>query len=125
MIRNVTKYCPFLSLITQIHSIPHTDMSLFVPFIVFQCLVLGSLAQALGCYRNGTFYEEGSQFQPTPCEHCYCNSGIIQCRIAQCYITLCVDPVHDPNKCCPDCPNGKLSKFVLSNLDLVSNIKIT
>ncbi|KAK3088755.1 hypothetical protein FSP39_023368 [Pinctada imbricata] len=58
------------------------------------------------CLHNGKTYQVGS-FQPSPCEHCQCTStGRAFCAIADCFITPCVDSIHDPTKCCPVCPNG-------------------
>ncbi|KAK3605871.1 hypothetical protein CHS0354_017776 [Potamilus streckersoni] len=60
-----------------------------------------------GCVRDGKHYAVQQSFQPSPCEHCTCSlSGEVFCAIADCFITPCVDAVHDPTKCCPVCPNG-------------------
>ncbi|KAL4230644.1 von Willebrand factor C domain-containing protein 2-like [Mactra antiquata] len=62
---------------------------------------------AATCTYNGITYHSGESFQPSPCEHCYCPpGGHVACAIADCFFTPCVDAVHDPTKCCPQCPNG-------------------
>ncbi|KAL3870502.1 hypothetical protein ACJMK2_038557 [Sinanodonta woodiana] len=60
-----------------------------------------------GCVRDGKHYAVQESFQPSPCEHCMCTiHGEVACAIADCFITPCVDAVHDPTQCCPVCPNG-------------------
>ena len=70
------------------------------------------------CVRDGKTYQVGESFQPTPCEHCFCSpDGRDVCAVADCFFTPCVDAVHDPTKCCPQCPNGifknYLNKFII------------
>ena len=60
------------------------------------------------CVRNGMTYAPGESFSPSPCEHCYCNGGNVACAIADCFGAPCADAIHDPKRCCPVCPNGKL-----------------
>lgn len=60
-----------------------------------------------GCYYQGSHYPLGS-FKPTPCEYCQCSiSGQAMCAIADCAPPQCADYVHEKDKCCPTCPNGK------------------
>lgn len=60
-----------------------------------------------GCYYQGSYYPVGS-FKPTPCEYCQCSiSGQAMCAIADCAPPQCADAVHEKDKCCPTCPNGK------------------
>lgn len=62
---------------------------------------------AAGCYYQGSYYPVGS-FKPTPCEYCQCSiSGQAMCAIADCAPPQCADAVHEKDKCCPTCPNGK------------------
>ncbi|XP_061185808.1 von Willebrand factor C domain-containing protein 2-like [Saccostrea echinata] len=64
------------------------------------------LTTTAGCYYQGSYYPIGS-FKPTPCEYCQCTtSGQAMCAIADCFITPCVDAIHEKDKCCPTCPNG-------------------
>ncbi|WAR00055.1 VWC2-like protein [Mya arenaria] len=49
----------------------------------------------------------GDSIRKSACEPCYCgHNGHINCAIVDCFFTLCVDSVHDPDHCCPQCPNG-------------------
>lgn len=60
------------------------------------------------CTYHGKTYPLGHSFHPSPCEHCTCTQmGRVMCAIADCFFTPCVNPIHDPNKCCPVCPDGK------------------
>ena len=84
------------------------------------CIILGLFVNAKpqtdGCYKDGKYYQEGSNFQPRPCEHCSCNQGNVSCTVAECLVTLCVDPIYDPNMCCPVCPNGKCIPWVCQRI---------
>ncbi|XP_060572485.1 von Willebrand factor C domain-containing protein 2-like [Ruditapes philippinarum] len=84
----------------------------------FICVLLAVITSCLAnstpptlkqvCVRDGKTYQIGQSFQPTPCEHCFCSAdGRVVCAIADCFFTPCVDAVHDPTKCCPQCPNGE------------------
>lgn len=77
--------------------------------VVYGSTVLPMTATAPnGCMHEGTHYNIGDSFQPSPCEHCYCTpDGNVACAIADCFFVPCVDAVHDPKQCCPVCPNGK------------------
>lgn len=77
-----------------------------------------------GCYYQGSHYPMGS-FKPTPCEYCQCSiSGQAMCAIADCAPPQCADYVHEKDKCCPTCPNGKYYMFTfdekLHNLDIIT-----
>ena len=85
------------------------------------CLTLAFIATCLasttppqvhvvsGCVHNGVTYKLGESFQESPCSPCYCsNDGRVSCAIVDCFFTLCADAIHDPTKCCPVCPNGRL-----------------
>ncbi|XP_060073928.1 von Willebrand factor C domain-containing protein 2-like [Ylistrum balloti] len=59
------------------------------------------------CLVNGTYYNAGESFQKSPCSPCFCgNNGQPICAITDCFFTPCVNPVTDPTKCCPTCPDG-------------------
>ena len=60
-----------------------------------------------GCVWDGQSYPEGPEFRPDACTFCHCFQGRPMCAVADCFIPPCVDPVRDPNQCCPTCPNGK------------------
>ncbi|XP_061188123.1 von Willebrand factor C domain-containing protein 2-like [Saccostrea echinata] len=89
---------------------------LSIYFLATAFLVVGSrdfpiLATTVpGCLYHGKWYQAGS-FQHSPCEPCQCtSSGQAYCAIVDCFFDGCVDAVHDPNKCCPQCPNGRNCK---------------
>ncbi|XP_048754813.2 brorin-like [Ostrea edulis] len=64
------------------------------------------LTTTAGCYYQGSYHPVGP-FSPSPCEDCHCpTSGKVICAITDCFITPCVDAVHEKDKCCPTCPNG-------------------
>lgn len=47
-------------------------------------------------------------FQVSPCEKCRCEAnGEVLCTVSACPQTECVDPVYEPDQCCPICKNGK------------------
>ncbi|XP_033760955.1 von Willebrand factor C domain-containing protein 2-like [Pecten maximus] len=59
------------------------------------------------CLVNGTYYNSGESFQKDPCSPCFCgDNGLPICAITDCFFTQCVNPVRDPTKCCPTCPDG-------------------
>ncbi|OWF36717.1 von Willebrand factor C domain-containing protein 2-like [Mizuhopecten yessoensis] len=59
------------------------------------------------CLVNGTYYSPGESFQRDPCSPCFCgDNGQTNCAIVDCFFTPCVNPVNDPTKCCPICPDG-------------------
>lgn len=46
-------------------------------------------------------------FQVSPCERCRCEAnGEVLCTVSACPQTECVDPVYEPDQCCPICKNG-------------------
>ncbi|XP_030893300.1 brorin [Leptonychotes weddellii] len=43
----------------------------------------------------------------SPCERCRCEAnGEVLCTVSACPQTECVDPVYEPDQCCPICKNG-------------------
>ncbi|KAK7107805.1 hypothetical protein V1264_015656 [Littorina saxatilis] len=57
------------------------------------------------CEYEGQTYPEG-EFWLNPCSSCLCRGGEVNCALVDCFYTPCVDWVHDPEQCCPVCPNG-------------------
>ncbi|XP_067842986.1 von Willebrand factor C domain-containing protein 2-like isoform X1 [Heptranchias perlo] len=44
---------------------------------------------------------------PSPCEWCRCEaSSEVHCVVADCAVPECVNPVYEPEQCCPVCKNG-------------------
>ncbi|KAK7834465.1 hypothetical protein U0070_017651 [Myodes glareolus] len=42
----------------------------------------------------------------SPCERCRCEAnGEVLCTVSACPQTECVDPVYEPDQCCPICKN--------------------
>ncbi|XP_062574847.1 von Willebrand factor C domain-containing protein 2-like [Saccostrea cucullata] len=80
-------------------------------FLVGQSQDLPVLATAAsGCLYHGKHYPIGP-FKPSACEPCHCtSSGQAYCAIVDCFFGGCVDAVHDPDHCCPVCPNGRNCK---------------
>ncbi|XP_056009581.1 von Willebrand factor C domain-containing protein 2-like [Ostrea edulis] len=63
-----------------------------------------------GCLYHGKYYPVGS-FKPSACQPCQCtSSGQAFCAIVDCFFGGCVDAVHNPDHCCPVCPNGRNCK---------------
>ncbi|XP_029445616.1 brorin isoform X2 [Rhinatrema bivittatum] len=57
-------------------------------------------------FRDKT-YQTLEEFTVSPCERCRCESnGEVLCTVAACPQTECVDPVYEPEQCCPICKNG-------------------
>lgn len=47
--------------------------------------------------------------QPSPCEWCRCEpNNEVHCVVSDCAVPECVNPVYEPEQCCPICKNGKL-----------------
>lgn len=50
--------------------------------------------------------------QPSPCEWCRCEpNNEVHCVVADCAVPECVNPVYEPEQCCPICKNGKNGLF--------------
>uniref|UniRef100_H3B3K7 von Willebrand factor C domain containing 2 n=1 Tax=Latimeria chalumnae TaxID=7897 RepID=H3B3K7_LATCH len=57
-------------------------------------------------FREKT-YSALEEFMVSPCEKCRCeSSGEVLCTVSACPETECVDPVYEPDQCCPICKNG-------------------
>ncbi|XP_045443119.1 brorin [Pipistrellus kuhlii] len=59
------------------------------------------------CQFRGRTYRLLEEFAVSPCERCRCEaSGEVLCSVSECPQTECVDPVYEPDQCCPICKNG-------------------
>ncbi|XP_075067396.1 brorin [Mixophyes fleayi] len=59
------------------------------------------------CEFRGKTYQSLEEFIVSPCEKCRCDSnGEVMCTVSACPQTECVDPVYEPDQCCPICKNG-------------------
>ncbi|XP_043911405.1 brorin-like [Protopterus annectens] len=59
------------------------------------------------CEYDGKTYQLMEEFMPSPCERCRCESNrAIYCTVTECPSVQCVNPVYEPEKCCPVCKNG-------------------
>ncbi|XP_062817087.1 von Willebrand factor C domain-containing protein 2-like isoform X4 [Anolis carolinensis] len=60
------------------------------------------------CEYHGKSYKILEEFKPSPCEWCRCEpSNEVHCVVADCAVPECVNPVYEPEQCCPVCKNGK------------------
>ncbi|XP_078284120.1 brorin [Rhinoraja longicauda] len=52
-------------------------------------------------------YKQLEEFRVSPCEKCRCEpNGEVHCSVAECAQVECVDPVYEPDQCCPVCKDG-------------------
>ncbi|CAN2389678.1 Von Willebrand factor C domain containing 2, partial [Pristimantis euphronides] len=59
------------------------------------------------CEFRGNAYQSLEEFMVSPCEKCRCDpNGEVMCTVSACPQTDCVDPVYEPDQCCPICKNG-------------------
>ncbi|XP_043835485.1 brorin isoform X2 [Dromiciops gliroides] len=59
------------------------------------------------CEFRGKTYQTLEEFMVSPCEKCHCEAnGEVLCTVSACPQTECVDPVYEPDQCCPICKNG-------------------
>ncbi|KAJ8253272.1 hypothetical protein GJAV_G00210980 [Gymnothorax javanicus] len=59
------------------------------------------------CEYRGKTYKVLEEFKPSPCEWCRCEpSTEVHCVVADCAVPECVNPVYEPEQCCPICKNG-------------------
>uniref|UniRef100_UPI00358F67A0 von Willebrand factor C domain-containing protein 2-like isoform X1 n=1 Tax=Myxine glutinosa TaxID=7769 RepID=UPI00358F67A0 len=59
------------------------------------------------CEHGGVTYALLEEFQTSQCERCRCESnGEVACVVADCPIPECVNPVYEPEQCCPICQHG-------------------
>ncbi|KAG9339541.1 hypothetical protein JZ751_023684 [Albula glossodonta] len=73
------------------------------------------------CEYRGKAYKVLEEFKPSPCEWCRCEpSKEVHCVVADCAVPECVNPVYEPEQCCPICKNGgRLHDLPLSHGGLV------
>ncbi|XP_065418221.1 von Willebrand factor C domain-containing protein 2-like isoform X1 [Chrysemys picta bellii] len=73
------------------------------------------------CEYHGKNYKILEEFKPSPCEWCRCEpSNEVHCVVADCAVPECVNPVYEPEQCCPVCKNGNLmSRLSHSSLALL------
>uniref|UniRef100_A0A4X1UQB9 von Willebrand factor C domain containing 2 like n=2 Tax=Sus scrofa TaxID=9823 RepID=A0A4X1UQB9_PIG len=58
------------------------------------------------CEYHGKNYKILEEFKPSPCEWCRCEpSNEVHCVVADCAVPECVNPVYEPEQCCPVCKN--------------------
>ncbi|XP_060637512.2 brorin [Anolis sagrei] len=59
------------------------------------------------CEFRGKVYQTLEEFMVSSCEKCRCEAnGEVVCTVSACPQTDCVDPVYEPDQCCPICKNG-------------------
>ncbi|TRY87161.1 hypothetical protein DNTS_024227, partial [Danionella cerebrum] len=59
------------------------------------------------CEFRGKIYSSLEEFKVSPCEKCRCEpSGEVLCSVSACPQTECVDPLYEPDQCCPVCKSG-------------------
>ncbi|KAJ8350468.1 hypothetical protein SKAU_G00255980 [Synaphobranchus kaupii] len=59
------------------------------------------------CDYRGKTYKVFEEFKPSPCEWCRCEpSKEVHCVVSDCAVPECVNPVYEPEQCCPICKNG-------------------
>ncbi|KAM4689338.1 brorin [Discoglossus pictus] len=59
------------------------------------------------CEFRGKNYQSLEEFAVSSCEKCRCDAnGEVMCTVSACPQTECVDPVYEPDQCCPICKNG-------------------
>ncbi|XP_070586009.1 brorin isoform X1 [Erythrolamprus reginae] len=60
------------------------------------------------CDFRGKIYQTLEEFMVSSCEKCRCEAnGEVMCTVSACPQTDCVDPVYEPDQCCPICKNGE------------------
>ncbi|KAK2849668.1 hypothetical protein Q7C36_008451 [Tachysurus vachellii] len=59
------------------------------------------------CEYRAKTYKILEEFKPSPCEWCRCEpNSEVHCVVADCAVPECVNPVYEPEQCCPICKNG-------------------
>ncbi|KAM9710707.1 von Willebrand factor C domain-containing protein 2-like [Menidia menidia] len=59
------------------------------------------------CEYRGKTYKILEEFKPSPCEWCRCEpNNEVHCVVSDCAVPECVNPVYEPEQCCPICKNG-------------------
>uniref|UniRef100_A0A8C6QB31 von Willebrand factor C domain containing 2 like n=2 Tax=Nothobranchius TaxID=28779 RepID=A0A8C6QB31_NOTFU len=69
------------------------------------------------CEYRGKTYKILEEFKPSPCEWCRCEpNNEVHCVVSDCAVPECVNPVYEPEQCCPICKNGKYSSLLMLNV---------
>ena len=80
----------------------------FLALALAACIAEVHIGPDNKCYQDGKLMPDGVTYYPDPCTICGCNDNGIFCFAPKnCSPLRCVDAVHHPDKCCPECPNGK------------------
>uniref|UniRef100_A0A4W4EK84 Si:dkey-283b1.7 n=1 Tax=Electrophorus electricus TaxID=8005 RepID=A0A4W4EK84_ELEEL len=59
------------------------------------------------CVYGRKTYRLLEEFKLSPCERCRCEANRqVYCSISECPALHCVNPIYEPNRCCPVCKNG-------------------
>ncbi|CAL8342247.1 unnamed protein product [Boreogadus saida] len=60
------------------------------------------------CEYRAKTYKILEEFKPSPCEWCRCEpNNEVHCVVSDCAVPECVNPVYEPEQCCPICKNGE------------------
>ncbi|KAJ8352719.1 hypothetical protein SKAU_G00241950 [Synaphobranchus kaupii] len=64
------------------------------------------------CEYRGKTYKILEEFKPSPCEWCRCEpNNEVHCVVADCAVPECVNPVYEPEQCCPICKNVQTAEL--------------
>jgi len=56
------------------------------------------------CLFGGNVYSQGESWNPSTCEKCTCNNGLVNCLLTSCTPTSCSNAYTPVGQCCPVCP---------------------
>ncbi|XP_066544209.1 von Willebrand factor C domain-containing protein 2-like [Amia ocellicauda] len=85
------------------------------------CEYRGKTYKILEEFKGSSLAEDGTEspatspqlqsrtgsIRPSPCEWCRCEpNNEVHCVVADCAVPECVNPVYEPEQCCPICKNG-------------------
>uniref|UniRef100_A0A8C0NQ89 von Willebrand factor C domain containing 2 like n=2 Tax=Canis lupus familiaris TaxID=9615 RepID=A0A8C0NQ89_CANLF len=74
------------------------------------------------CEYHGKNYKILEEFKPSPCEWCRCEpSNEVHCVVADCAVPECVNPVYEPEQCCPVCKNVNQPAYYHQLLNKLKN----
>ncbi|KAG7282851.1 hypothetical protein CRUP_020689 [Coryphaenoides rupestris] len=66
------------------------------------------------CEYRGKTYKILEEFKPSPCEWCRCEpNNEVHCVVSDCAVPECVNPVYEPEQCCPICKNAVMHVLVV------------
>lgn len=71
-----------------------------------------TIPEAIKCYHEMQFYEEGSQWRSKkdPCIMCNCHQNLVKCDTVPCPSLTC-DSKTSPGECCPTCTSKSILSF--------------